>query len=337
MQDQPNPYLQTIFQKYGQRWDPSLLAQQQGENSPAAFAVGIAQYATNIMQGVTRSCPGFEVDVFFVENLSINAFAGKISDSREHYAVGVYSGTITKLFQAFTSAKYLATLKSNLTFLGTFADFELQQLSLYFGSLFLIFHEFGHVIRGHINYARSTTAMDGLWMEGNEDESAASPEITRRRHLSECDADAFAGTLLAGEISVHAGNLGRDLRIDTQVAWSDLIALEATAVHFLCCLFDDARKNAHPFYPPPPIRSAIVQSHVVDQAGRDGQNAWSVLINLIPVLARVEALRHELGLKQGAYDLKTAFETWRTQYLDQLKKFKATLGPYAPCQPVGKG
>jgi len=333
MIDPNNPYLQAIFKNYGPRWDPSFLVDQDPrEGTAPKFAADIAAYANGILEGVTKACPGFEVELFFVENAHINAFAGKISDTEEHYAVGVYSGTITKLFDVFRSSHYLAVLRRNLAFLGNRTDAELQQLSLYFASLFLIFHEFGHVVRGHINFGKALAAADVLWTESDERGTVAPPEMIRRRHLSECDADASAGILLAGEAHIQAKQLSHALGRPIGDVMRDLVMLVTTANHLLFCLFDDARKEAHPFYPPPPLRSAIVLGHVAARTHRDGYDSRQHLNEMIPALFGVEELRRQLSLKQGAYDLAEAFASWTATYREQLKDFGSTLIPYGPCK-----
>lgn len=337
MHNLDNPYLQGIFRKYGRRWDPSLLAEQQGEGSAARFAMDLEQYAAKIITGVTRKCPGLTVEVVLVENHGINAFAGKISDFSENYLVGIYSGTVTKLFETFNSETYLAALRSNLTVLQSRTDAELRYFSVYFASMFLVFHEFGHVVRGHINYASAIGAADAILMEGDAQTPEVTPEMTKKRYLSECDADAFAGVLLAGEIGVHSKNLCHDLRVNLALVSHDVYALAVTSIHFLFCLFDEARRDAHPFYPPPPLRSAIVHGHLAARLEREGQDGYRVLVNIVAALARVEALRHELGLKQGAYELGAAFEEWDLKYRAQLAEFSTTLVPYVPCKSEGEG
>ena len=333
MIDSTNPYLQAIFKNYGPRWDPSFLVDQNPrEGTGPKFAVDIALHANEILEGVTKACPGFEVELFFVENVRINAFAGKVSDTEEHYAVGVYSGTITKLFDVFKSPAYLAVLRGNLAVLGNRTDSEFQQLSLYFASLFLIFHEFSHVIRGHLNFGKALAAADVLWTEGDEHDTVASPEMIRRRHLSECDADASAGILLAGVAHIQAKQLSHELGRPIGDVMRDLVMLVTTANHLLFCLFDDARKEAHPFYPPPPLRSAIVLGHVAARTHRDGYDSRQLLNEMIPALFGVEGLRRHLNLKQGAYDLAEAFASWTATYREQLKDLGSMLIPYVPCK-----
>lgn len=328
-----NPYLQAIFAKHGPEWDPSFIAEQQGEESAAAFALGLSRYASSILENksLVGRCPNLTTKFIFIENKEINGLAGKISEESEHYVIGIYSGTITELFRVFSFPGYLSLLRDGLGAMASRSDWELQRYSLYFSSLFLVFHEFAHVFRGHLNYSAAKGLDNAPWMEGQTQTPGGSQEYTEKRHLSECDADATAGMLLAGEIQIHSKNIGERFQVNVASIREDLTVLAATAIHFLFCLFDHQCKSVHPYYPPPHIRSAIVHAHVATQLVSEGLDQTSTLAQVQRGLMRAEALKTVLGLAKGPYELATAFASWQSVYRDRLSELTRTLVPFSPC------
>jgi hypothetical protein len=333
MNNADNPYLLAVFKNYGPPWDPTVLAEQDGEESASAFAVDLGRYAASILanKNLLGRCPNLTTEFFFVENSDVNGFAGKISDHSEHYVVGIYAGTVIELFNIFFRKEYLSSLRQGLKSLAARSDWELQRYSLYFSSLFLVFHEFGHVFRGHINYSAAKGYNSIPWMENQSQPSVDSPEFTERRHLSECDADATAGMLLAGEIQIHSRNIGQQFQVDISSLREEFTVLAATAIHFLFCKFDDQCKSFHPYYPPPHVRSAIVHAHVATQLVSEGLDPTSTMFQVLQGLIRAETIRREMGLRKGNYELATAFESWQANYRDRLSELTKALAPFSPC------
>lgn len=328
-----NPYLLAAFKKYGPQWNPTVLAEQDGGESASAFAVDLERYAASILanKNLLGRCPNLTTEFVFVENFGVNGFAGKISDHSEHYVVGIFAGTVTELFKIFFRKDYLSLLRQGLKSLAARSDWELQRYSLYFSSLFLVYHEFGHVFRGHINYS-DAKGFNGIpWMESQSQPSVGSPEYTEKRHLSECDADATAGMLLAGEIQIHSRNIGQQFRVDISSLTEELTVLAATAIHFLFCKFDDQCNGVHPYYPPPHVRSAIVHAHVATQLVSEGLDPTSTMAQVLQGLNRAETIRREMGLSKGNYELAAAFASWQANYQDRLSGLTKALVPFAPC------
>lgn len=329
-----NPYLLAIFKEYGPQWDPTVLADQEGDESAPAFAVGLGRYAASILANkeLLGRCPNLTTEFVFVENFDVNGFAGKISDQSEHYVIGICAGTITELFKIFFRKDYLSSLRQSLKSLAARSDWELQRYSLYFSALFLIFHEFGHVFRGHINYSDAKGFKGASWMESHGQPVVGSPEYIEKRHLSECDADAAAGMLLAGEIQTHSRNIGMQFQVDIPTLREELTVLAATAVHFLFCMFDDQCKSVHPYYPPPHIRSAIFHAHVATQLASEGLDPKATMVQILQGLNRAELIKVEMGFKKGNYDLASAFASWQANYRDKLFELTNTLIPFSPCK-----
>lgn len=328
-----NPYLLAIFNKYGPQWDPTILAEQEGEESAPAFAVALDRYAGSILANkkILGRCPSLTTDFVFVENFDVNGFAAKISTHSEHYVVGIYAGTVIELFNIFFRKDYLSILRQDLKRLAVRSDWELQRYSLYFSSLFLVFHEFSHIFRGHINYSEAQGFNSAPWMEGHGQPAVYTPEYTERRLLSECDADANAGMLLAGEIQIHSRNIGERFNVDIPSIREELNVLAATAIHFLFCIFDDQCKSVHPYYPPPHVRSAIVHGHVATQLVSEGLDPKSTMEQVLRGISRADLIRRKMGLNKGNYELAVEFASWQSNYQERLSELAKTLVPFSPC------
>lgn len=333
MNSLPEDFIHAIYRQYGPRWDPTFLAEQQGEHSAAALAVGLEQYANKVLNGVISGakCEKLRTIFMLVENNRINGFAAKSEDNDENYAIGIYSGTITGLFNVFSRAAYVDYIKDNLNSLKVISPQTVHYFSLYFSALFLVYHEFGHVFRGHLSYSSNLEA--NVWMEGQENHNENDePQYTERRHLCECDADAFAGTLLSGEIKTHTLGLANQLQLEPSKVEEDLLIIAASAVHFLFCIFDHGTKSEHPYYPPPHLRSAIVLGHLGAQLISESTHTGNIEARIKRGLQHAEAVKHNFGLRQSQIDLRTALGAWQARYLDRLSKLAPVLAPFAPCR-----
>jgi len=331
-----------IYKKYGRRWKPELMADPEDEYCPAAFAAGLQRYIENVFSdnALAERCKNLVVSFRYIENSSVNAVASKLFDDKEEYLVAIFAGVILELKKLYFDKRFLTSIQPELRHLGRLKEKDISRYALYFGSLFIAFHELGHVYRGHLNFFKPSEGQSlSVWDEQAEllcsANSVNSLQSPNRRHLSECDADAFSGTLLAGEIAIHSKNLAKSVDfagVPQPEMAQDFLILAGCAVHLVFRLFDRKPMREDGDYPCPPIRSAILHGHLMAQLSREGFDANEVTFSNIVALAKAEALADQLGFRKTSTELEAAFKSWKEKYLEALTSLATDLIPYAPCK-----
>jgi hypothetical protein len=149
---------------------------------------------------------------------------------------------------------------------------------------FLIYHELGHVLGGHLELMESKTGSSFISEFAN---AIATPQIAMMQQVMECDADAFACHLTAG---VHLNDTVAESMKEAlgKLNWpaADIAMftyLAATGVLFRSCYpeaparLDDSNSS----HPHPAVRSCLVAASTMARAHSAGRFSLETLTPIV--------------------------------------------------------
>lgn len=222
------------------------------------------------------------IHIDIVDHLEINAFASRFEN---HHFVGVFKGTCLRLlgtFLALACHPRILPLVGNVRKLQPFArirgtadgrgrswievsnnntDWTIPRVDLLdddrlamasacyaYAICFLLRHELGHIVRGHLQHLRSANSHPML-LESAAASGSAESRLTRS--AIEYDADKWSAVETIHYLSVCSGE-----------DWRTKLDIFALAAATLFTLFDEARAPIEPndSYPHPSIRYLLVLS-----------------------------------------------------------------------------
>lgn len=132
--------------------------------------------------------------------------------------------------------------------------------------MFNFYHEYAHVVRGHLRYLNSIRPegkVNSIITEGNETLSVnnGDPKMCYEIFKLECDADMSAGRFMWGTVLDIIKSCGQNCDEEMTL---DIISLTSFAVGSLFLHFESIRPEADPSYPRSFVRSIIVQTALRD-------------------------------------------------------------------------
>lgn len=334
-----------IFDNYGPEWDPSSKINNANPNCPFRFAVQVRDRIEQVLKHdkMVALCPKVKLAIKYIDNVTVNAVACKGSAIEEDYLIAVFAGAYIKLQELFSSEIFLSNLKSKLKVFSRIPNANLALNCLSYAVSFLFFHEVGHVYRGHLNYfpKRNLSLVSSLlWDEQiqlNTSDFTSSSEMINKRHLSECDADAFAGTIVGGQIYYGSKSILREKIFDNtsfDTILSDSIFLASMSIHTVFCIFNEFPTPSNGDYPHPIIRSGVLHGHIAQKLNSLDKDIDIKGLGLLVTesVSSINAIAVNLGIDMVYADLGREFAEWESKYWDILHSFGHTLQPYSPCR-----
>jgi hypothetical protein len=287
-----------------------------------------------------EKCPNVKLTIKYIENPAVNALAVKGRQSQEDYLIAVFAGLVLRLKEIYFSETFIANVRSNLKVLNILKSKNLALNCLSYGLAFTYFHEVGHVYRGHLNYFPKQQHGGYIWDELCELASPNnSPDFhgVNRRHLSECDADAFAGMMVGGQIFNGSSKILANSIFGTashKEILNDLLFIASVAIHTVFCIFNEKETPKDGNYPHPTIRSAILHGHI-------GQKLCSLsdVLNTTEITARfhdsiitINNISKYIGIHPKSEVLESTFVEWQKKYWQLLAMLGEELIPHSPCK-----
>lgn len=197
---------------------------------------------------------------------------------------------------------------------------------------FIAYHELGHIYRGHLDYRRERYRVNGLHELSVNKLNLDNENANEIRHLFECDADAFAGSLMAAEV-ISRYKKGVDSGLISgkpDKLMEELTIFTGSVIYYIFCLFDRDKTEFDGWYPVPPIRTTIAISHMGVQLFKKGIDEKRLNSLLVESLARTQNTINQSGMVQSTNDLKSEYERWSSKYKDKLSELSKALVDYAP-------
>lgn len=293
------------------------------------FIFGCVEYVEEIV----GAWPLSKIKIVFevIDDNSINAFATEIDDGQDSlYFVGVHYGLINEYVNYFAQSKNIQDLTDGFTALNQLPVEFLEEAALSIAFCFTAYHELGHIYRGHLAYFRENFFLKGFKELSVNRIDVDDGEYNETRHLFECDADAFAGILISGEVTsrykkgVDSGLIsGGSNRL-----LEELTIFTGSIIYFIFCLFDKVQTEFDGFYPVPPIRASIAIAHLRKQLFKESTDDNRIDSLFKEALARTQGIINQSGMVQATEDLESEFERWSSKYTDKLAGLEKSLEDY---------
>lgn len=289
----------------------------------------------NYLENIACSPIFNEIKICFeiIENDSINAFATKIHNcSSPTYLVAINSGLVREYVNHFVNDSTIGNMIEGFKSVNQVHTDHLKDAALSMAICFIAFHELGHIFRGHLNYLKKKYSVEVIheisanknWIDGE-----AYNEI---RHLLECDADAFAGSLMFSEvISRYKNGLESDSIVgDQDTLLEELAIFCGSIIYYIFCLFDRNKTKFDGYYPVPPIRALIAMGHLGAQLYKEGVDEFKAQQLLIESLVRAQVVINRKNIRQTTKSLDAEYKRWSAKYMEKLKQLEKVLVPYIP-------
>ena len=276
---------------------------------------------------------GVKVIFEIIDDNSINAFAIEITCCKTPtYLVAINKGLVDEYSKHFLESLTIKEITKGFKALNQVPIEFLQEAALSLSFCFIAYHEMGHIFRGHLNYFREKNSVKAMHELSVNDKTIDDEDYNEARHLIECDADAFAGSLMAAEItSRHKKGLDSGLISgSSNLLLEELIIFSGSVIYYIFCLFDRNQTNFDGWYPVPPIRTSIALGHLSAQlfnAGVDEKRSHKLLIES---LARTQNVIHNMSMEQLTKNLELETKRWSSKYMVKLSNLEKSLVPYAP-------
>lgn len=165
-----------------------------------------------------------------------NATARKDDPNKHEYSIVIYGGMVELLYEE-------ARKIENRINLSLFNEEQIRYLKSFFFDIwinFILCHEYGHVISGHLEYKNTNK-----WLEFDEDNSSIHQENEKMNLYSmELEADMWSGRFSLERFSMVYKNLNKVLGDDEKStkAWD----IYLIAIIVLMYLFENVTNNTHP-------------------------------------------------------------------------------------------
>lgn len=317
--------------KYALDYGP-FLSRDVGAGADEKYLMDFRWKIDAVLSGpaIKARCPDLKIAVEIIGNGDFNAFAAKLSLKRESYVIALFSGMLRELHQITSSATFTNIIRQAIPQLKQLSNEDISISAFYLCGSFVAYHEIGHIMRGHLNLRISEGGYP-IWRE--DENHAASSNSALTSHVTECDADAFAGRLLLGaaaecaKVAIGAGRMPDN--VATKQAFQQLACVCAGLIFLI---FDKEPHSAGDRYPIASIRLAIGLGMFADQLVNEGVKDKSALdIVLQGMLAALQFAKTENWAQQD-FDLAAEFKQWQDDFLPEVRKASKELHAYVPCQ-----
>tara|TARA_R110002096_G_scaffold65831_1_gene160168 strand:+ start:3311 stop:4390 length:1080 start_codon:yes stop_codon:yes gene_type:complete len=287
------------------------------------------------LEDIVSAPPLNKIKIIFeiIEDDSINAFATEIDGCQSPvYFVAVNSGLVNEYANHFTQSKTIKNITKGFKALNQLPVEFLEEAALSISFCFIAYHELGHIYRGHLDYFRENYRIKRYHELSVTELSLDNETYDETRHLFECDADAFAGSLMVGEVvsryknGIESGLISGD----SNKLLEELTVFTGSVIYYIFCLFDRDKTEFDGWYPVPPIRTSIAIGHMGAQLFKEGINEKRLNSLLTESLARTQVTINQLGMVQSTEGLQSEFERWSVKYKDKLAGLTKALVDYAP-------
>lgn len=287
------------------------------------------------LNSIVNAPPLDKIKVCFeiIADNTVNAFAIEIIGCPTPiYLVAINSGLAKEYVDHFIKLKTIEGMIEDFDALTQVPIDFLKDAALAMSFCFIAFHELGHIYRGHLNYFREKYSSDFLHELSVNQFNIDDEDYNEVRHLFECDADAFAGSLMVGEIlSRYKNGIESGLiRGDPKRLLKELTVFCGSVIHYIFCLFDRFQTEFDGWYPVPPIRTAIAMGHMAAQLTKEGLVEGHLNELLIDALIRAQGAVDESGMVQSTENLNTEFIRWSSKYRNKLSEVGKSLVAYVP-------
>ncbi|MGP4691973.1 hypothetical protein [Agrobacterium cavarae] len=328
-----NAQISARVAKHGRVWIPDASIGTQPHTAEYLASAIQDFFSSRLTKIFAITAPRVSLNFVLIDNPDLNAFAGRYNGKTNEYLIGVYRGTFVKLRDYLYDQKREQALRKELTQFAHFED-PLALYSCFAASGYVIFHEFAHIIRGHVDYLNSLSLDD-------TDLTATGPVQAplfkdRERYLAECEADTYGGrfstSLLYHQIEpLAAGRTPAEI----EALFEDLIALTAFANQSAFRLMEDVKTAPSILYPAPTTRSGIVNTQLMkgleDMASRAPHAPPKNLSDHVKRgLKLADELANDAGLKILNLNAQTEGENWIKNDQADVNAFATKLKKFRP-------
>jgi hypothetical protein len=323
------------------RLAPRVLWQPNSGNSTNVdtvdgFALSFVDKFNAVLINVAKiKCPGVGLSLILIENDTLNAVATRYDSTGKQYIIGLNKGLFACLQDFFYNPDVEKTLRTELS---EFAKYDTQTLSRFccsFSATYILFHEFSHVARGHLEY------MSAHGFEEEEIVEVAADQDTKKdriRYLIECDADTRSGRITAAEVLNQAQNIiGQNPRDGAGRLTEDLCVTAAFAIHSTFRVMESTRKALPRNYPAYDVRSGIVNTQMIrgidDVSTRGPAYMKQVDANrsVTKGLQLAEIACAIVSLPRLSYNAQQYAQNWIANDAADVDALDAELKKRAPC------
>lgn len=326
----------------GQIWTPDA-SKMNNVDCADGLALQFFGYIEPALQGVMRAkCPDATLRFVFIDKPGINAFACRFSKNSRYYIIGIRSGLFHEIIKFFYDPKVETILRQHLPVLACWGSPTLARFCCSFSSVAIVFHEFAHVVRGHIEYLGSIGALDenvsGI-EEILEGTSAADEKQNRARYLMECDADTRGGRFTAAEVlnQITAIVQRYPEELKEQIC-NELLQLASISIHAIFRLMESFRKSLPVNYPPHLVRSAIMNTQLIqgieDMLLRapDYVAIADIQMAVTSGLTIANLIHSEMNLSTLSYDAEEYAQRWVDNDAKDVDALGSLLASHTPCR-----
>lgn len=267
----------------------------------------------------------------WMEDKEFNAFALKLSDERDNYLIFLNTGIDETAENIVNSPEFVAACRKlkRLSFLD---DKTLGSFAHYLVLCFILFHELGHVIRGHSNYRRAFGISNSNVFRANNPNINELPDVGVRIHITECDADNFAARLLVGCIqelaqmeAIRTEGLASGA---SEMIFDELASLGCVCMATVFNYFDRSPHGSANPYPLAPIRLTVSLGTFSDQLVEIGTKYRRALNIATRALEIAEDYLKSSGWKVQPLDLKKAAKCWSEDFLPEIRQYSSNSHKY---------
>lgn len=213
--------------------------------------------AVNRVKGITEHCKNiFNNKDFYKDGLSVNIKVGidtgswlkdsvnarvqKMSSSSQEYSIVIFGGLVKFLFE---KSKDVADNASSFGFENILQDdqkYAFQHFVFDIWVYLVIFHEYGHIISGHLQYVKASE-----WLEFDENRFSNNKSLSSEYHYAmELEADMWSGKLCISYLAEYYKNIGVCLSRDENDSkiWDDFFLMIIILMHS----FENNTNATHP-------------------------------------------------------------------------------------------
>ncbi|MBP2312977.1 hypothetical protein [Azospirillum soli] len=319
-------------------WNPDN-TQAGDADSISGFAI---QFRHNhyqmLLNIIERRYPGVELYYYFLNENRVNAIAGRVKPYKKVFVVGITVGALRALHSMFYNQVCTSTLLCSLPAHGLFDQKAASRMLMYFSMTYLLLHEFTHIGRGHIGYLESIRTKKPRFIERCSLKNMGILEVNSRieddhenfeRKLSECQADTYAGFMLSTFVAYQADELHRSSCGLPKTKIEDALAmLAACSVHLLFCLYESEHKRPHPHYPPPMIRSGMIETQL--SRGFMEMRKRSIHHYVVTGMMIANQIAVSMKIPQSTYNLTQAYCEFRKHVLPHIDDLSTRAAAFMP-------
>jgi hypothetical protein len=260
----------------------------------------------------------------------MNAFATRVGLD---YAIGINKGLIERVRSTFYSDQVRTFAQQRFPALDSIDPDLLSLTATYFSIIFVFYHEFSHVIKGHLGYLDKVqlNEADRLDMAGQ----TMTPKQTRARYLVECHADThggYFGGLAVWEQIEKAFNANS--AASQAVLAKEMIGLASFALGLFFRIMESTEQPTD-LYPPHIVRSGIVQTQLTLsleklERTKSSLGIGPILHAVVAGMAQANVLANNLKLAELPIDAQAFADRWVKEDAPAVNALEELLKSYLP-------